>query len=157
MSLHSSEKKIAIDSAPHRALTPGKGLSAGGALPVRRSMPSGEDSMGKSLKDKIAIVSGAANGIGRAMSLRLAEEGAWVLVTDIDNDGGESVVAEIQKQGGRANFHPVDIGAGDQIESAVQAVAEEFGRIDVLCNNAAYIGTWHDALNSTDEEWEGCL
>src|SRR5690348_17163695 len=109
------------------------------------------------LQDKVAIVSAAANGIGRAISKRFAEEGAWVLVTDIDEDNGKRTVGEIKQRGGRAEFARVDIGSLDEIERAVQLVTDQFGRVDVLCNNAAYIAQWHDVLNATDEEWDGCL
>jgi len=113
--------------------------------------------MGRRLMDRVAIVSGAANGIGQAISQRFAEEGAWVLVTDIDPEAGERTVAEIRATGGRADFRRVDIGSREEMEDAVAAVAAQFGRIDVLVNNAAFIGTWHDVLEATDEEWEGCL
>lgn len=111
----------------------------------------------KRLENKIAIVSGAANGIGKAMSERFAQEGAWVLVTDIDAAGGQRTVDEICSTGGQAEFCRVDIGVREEIEAAVARVADRFGRLDVLCNNAAYIGKWHDVLNATDEEWSGCL
>jgi len=113
--------------------------------------------MGRRLMDRVAIVSGAANGIGQAISQRFAEEGAWVLVTDIDPEAGERTVAEIRATGGRADFRRVDIGSREEMEDAVAAVAAQFGRIDVLVNNAAFIGQWHDVLEATDEEWEGCL
>jgi NAD(P)-dependent dehydrogenase (short-subunit alcohol dehydrogenase family) len=109
------------------------------------------------LQDKVAIVSAAANGIGRAIAKRLTEEGAWVLVTDIDESNGHRTVEEIRAQGGRAEFARVDIGSRDEIERAVKIASVRFGRIDVLCNNAAFIGQWHDVLNATDEEWDGCL
>jgi NAD(P)-dependent dehydrogenase (short-subunit alcohol dehydrogenase family) len=111
----------------------------------------------KRLQDKVAIVSAAANGIGRAISKRFAEEGAWLLVTDIDEMNGRGTVDEIRQQGGRAEFARVDIGAPDEIERAAKIASDQFGRIDVLCNNAAFIGQWHDVLNATDEEWDGCL
>jgi NAD(P)-dependent dehydrogenase (short-subunit alcohol dehydrogenase family) len=111
----------------------------------------------KRLQDKVAIVSAAANGIGRAISKRFAEEGAWVLVTDIDETNGRQTVEQIRQQGGRAEFARVDIGSRDEIERAVKIASDQFGRIDVLCNNAAFIGKWHDVLNATDEEWDGCL
>ena len=113
--------------------------------------------MVRQLQDKVAIVSGAANGIGQAISRRFAEEGAWVLVTDIDEEAGQRTVAEIREAGGQAQFGRVDIGSREEIDRAVKSVAEQFGRIDVLVNNAAFIGTWHDVLHATDEEWEGCL
>jgi NAD(P)-dependent dehydrogenase (short-subunit alcohol dehydrogenase family) len=111
----------------------------------------------KQLENKIAIVSGAANGIGQAISKRLAEEGAWVLVTDIDEPAGLRTVEEIRQQGGQAEFARVDIASREQIERAVKTVADKFDRIDILCNNAAYISQWHDVLHATDEEWDGCL
>jgi NAD(P)-dependent dehydrogenase (short-subunit alcohol dehydrogenase family) len=111
----------------------------------------------KRLLDKVAIVSGAANGIGQAISRRFAEEGAWVLVTDIDERAGCRTVEEIRGRGGQAEFARVDIGVREEIDRAVRVVSDRFGRVDVLCNNAAYIGQWHDVLNATDEEWDGCL
>jgi NAD(P)-dependent dehydrogenase (short-subunit alcohol dehydrogenase family) len=109
------------------------------------------------LKDKVAIVSGAANGIGRAISEVFAKEGAWVLVTDIDGKAAETTAAEICRNGGQADFCRVDIGNRSEIERAVKITSAKFGRVDVLCNNAAYIGDWHDVLNATEEEWNGCL
>jgi NAD(P)-dependent dehydrogenase (short-subunit alcohol dehydrogenase family) len=111
----------------------------------------------KRLSGKVAIVSGAANGIGKAISYRYAEEGAWVLVTDIDGTRGRQAVEEICRNGGDGEFLEVDLGNKQQIDAAVAHVAERFGRLDVLCNNAAYIGKWHSVLDATDEEWEGCL
>lgn len=109
------------------------------------------------VKDKIAIVTGAAQGIGQAISQVLAEEGASVLVTDINGELAEKVAAEIRQSGGKAESCRVDLGSREEIEKAVKLVVDKFGRIDVLCNNAAYIGQWHDVLNATDEEWQGCL
>jgi NAD(P)-dependent dehydrogenase (short-subunit alcohol dehydrogenase family) len=80
-----------------------------------------------------------------------------VLVTDIDEAAARNTAQGITEAGGQAKFHRVDIGSLEQIESAVKSVAEEFGRIDVLVNNAAYIGAWHGVLHATDEEWDGCL
>jgi len=109
------------------------------------------------VKDKVAIVTGAAQGIGQAISQVLAEEGAWVLVTDINGDLAEDTAAEIRKSGGRAEACRVDIASRDEIERAAKLAADKFGRIDVLCNNAAYIGEWHDVANATEAEWQGCL
>jgi NAD(P)-dependent dehydrogenase (short-subunit alcohol dehydrogenase family) len=113
--------------------------------------------MTQRLKDRIAIVTGAASGIGEAIALRLAEEGAWVLVTDINGEGAFKVAAEIRNRDGQADSYTVDIGKPDQIESAVRKVSDQFGRIDILCNNAAFIGKWHEVMEATDEEWRGCL
>ncbi len=109
------------------------------------------------LKERVAIVTGAAQGIGQAISQVFAEEGAWVLVTDIDAEGAEKTADAIRRAGGQAESCRVDIGSLDEIQRAAKIASHKFGRIDVLCNNAAYIGKWHDVLNATDEEWNGCL
>lgn len=111
----------------------------------------------KRLENKIAIVTGAASGIGRAISEYFAQEGAWVLVTDRDGEAAEKVAAEIRAQNGQADFAKVDVASREAIEEAAKLVVKKFGRVDVLCNNAAYIGQWHDVLESTEEEWDGCL
>lgn len=111
----------------------------------------------KRLENKIAIVTGAANGIGRAISELFVEEGARVLVTDMDGAGAEKVAAEIRERSGKAESFRVDIRNADEINAAVKKVSDQFGRIDVLVSNAAYIGKWHDVLNATEEEWTGCL
>jgi len=109
------------------------------------------------LQDKVVIVTGAGNGIGQAISQIFAEQGAWVLVTDIDAAAAENTAVGIRQNGGQAEFCRVDIGNPEDIELAAKSALEKFGRIDVLCNNAAYIGTWHDVLNATEQEWNGCL
>lgn len=111
----------------------------------------------KQLKDRVAIVSGGGRGIGRAVCEVFAEAGAWVLVTDIDAEAAQEAAAQIRDAGGAAEAARVDIGRREEIDAAVKTVADRFGRIDVLCNNAAYMGEWHDVLNATDEEWAGCL
>jgi NAD(P)-dependent dehydrogenase (short-subunit alcohol dehydrogenase family) len=89
------------------------------------------------LEHRSAIVTGAAQGIGRACALALAEAGAAVAVADIDAAQGEAVAAEIRSGGGRALFLPVDVRSMAEMRRMAEATVEAFGRIDVLVNNAA--------------------
>jgi NAD(P)-dependent dehydrogenase (short-subunit alcohol dehydrogenase family) len=111
----------------------------------------------KRLENKTAIVTGAANGIGRAISELFAEEGAFVVVTDIEIESGESVVATIRACGGQAQFKKADVTQGADVQAAVDAAASHTGRIDILCNNAGYLGQFHAVLESTASEWERCI
>src|SRR5437763_16031398 len=104
------------------------------------------------LKDKISIVTGAAHGIGKAIAECFAEEGAWVLVVDIDEHYGEDTAEQIREKGGQAVFALCDVGDPQSVFRTVEQAGVETGRIDILCNNAAYIARWHDILEAPDEE-----
>jgi NAD(P)-dependent dehydrogenase (short-subunit alcohol dehydrogenase family) len=108
------------------------------------------------LQNKIAVVTGGANGIGRAISQLFAEEGAWVLVADVEEDAGIATVHGIRDSGGAAEFCRADVSSISDVTRAV-ATAAAHGRIDILCNNAAYLGNFHAILESTDEEWSKCI
>ena len=110
------------------------------------------------LDTKIAIVTGAAHGIGQAIAEVFAEHGAWVLLADIDDAAGEATAASIRERGGRAEFRHVDVADESQVDAAVKHAAEVGdGRIDVLCNNASYLGQWHDVAHATRDEWDRCF
>ena len=110
------------------------------------------------LKDKIAIVTGSANGIGKAISELFAEEGAWVLVTDIEDKAGQETMAGIRGKGGKAEFLHADVSRREDVKRAVETAAAQNGRIDVLVNNAAYlIEDFHGALDSNEDEWRKCI
>lgn len=110
------------------------------------------------LKDKIAIVTGGANGIGRAIAELFAAEGARVLIADIEDDRGQETVRAIQAAGGQATFAHSDVSSQGDVREAVRKAAEHSGRIDILCNNAAYLSPdFHGALDSTEEEWRKCI
>jgi len=89
------------------------------------------------LENKVAIITGGAQGIGRAYCLRFAEEGAAVAVIDLRADQAEAVAKEIQEKGGRAIAIVVDITDEEGVGKMAAQVIEEFGRVDVLVNNAA--------------------
>ncbi len=109
------------------------------------------------LKDQTAIVTGAAHGIGRAIAERFAEEGALVLLVDVDETAGLEAAAALRASGLKAEFARADVSSKSDVAAAAQMAAQWTGRIDVLCNNAAYLGPFHDVLEATGEEWERCL
>jgi 3-oxoacyl-[acyl-carrier protein] reductase len=117
-------------------------------------------SAGKRLIDKVAIVTGGggSNSIGRAISLRLAEEGAKVAIFDIDLDGAKRVVAEIEAAGGIALAVKCDITDLDECHKSVKMVAEAWtSRIEILVNNAAHFGTmgeWRPFDEWDVDEWD---
>jgi NAD(P)-dependent dehydrogenase (short-subunit alcohol dehydrogenase family) len=109
------------------------------------------------LSGKSAIVTGAAHGIGQAIAELFAEQGANVLVADIDDAAGEAVAAALRGRGLAAQFHHVDVADDAQVAAAVDRTAElNAGRIDILVNNAAYIGAWHDVVAALPDEWSKC-
>ena len=88
------------------------------------------------LNGRVALVTGAASGIGEATAKRLASEGAAVLVTDVQDAAGTQVVKDITDSGGRASYLHLDVTSQPEWEAAVAAALEEFGRLDILVNNA---------------------
>ena len=88
------------------------------------------------MKDKIAVVTGAASGIGREIALHFAREGAAVTVSDINGNAALAVVAEIEQQGQRAMATAMDVSDEAAVEAGIQATVDRFGGIDVLVSNA---------------------
>lgn len=85
---------------------------------------------------RVVLVTGAASGIGKATSLRLAREGATVVVADIQDAAGEAAVAEIEAAGGRAVYQRLDVSDEDSWTAAMARVERDLGRLDLLVNNA---------------------
>ncbi len=105
------------------------------------------------MKDKIAVVTGAASGIGRATAQLLAEAGAKVVVADIDAVNGEAAAADLRKQGFSAVFLPVDMTRGESITAFAQAVAAQLGAVDILVNGAGW-GHTKPFWEGTPELWD---
>lgn len=92
------------------------------------------------LNNKVALVTGAASGIGRAIALAFAREGARVVVSDTALDGGAQTVALIEAAGGQAVFEAADVGQSEQARRLVGRAVSAFGQLDVACNNAGVAG-----------------
>ena len=109
-----------------------------------------------SLKDKVALVTGASQGIGRATSLALAEAGAQVAVAARSAEKLRSLVTELEARGSRALAIPMDVADATQIKTGFQQVLAHFGRLDILVNNAA-ITRDTLALRMKLEDWDAVL
>jgi NAD(P)-dependent dehydrogenase (short-subunit alcohol dehydrogenase family) len=91
------------------------------------------------LGGKVAIVTGGASGLGRGMVELLVEEGASVVIADVDREGGEALARQL---GAATAFHQTDVGDADQIQAAVDLAVERFGGLHVMCNNAGIGGSF---------------
>ena len=103
------------------------------------------------LKDKVAVVTGSASGFGEGIAKRFADEGAHVLLGDINKEGAERVVSEIRDQGGNALSFQVDVSNSLQVKEMLDSVTKTYGKLDILIQNAA-IGMHAKPLINTDEE-----
>ncbi len=110
----------------------------------------------RGLKDKVAIVTGSASGIGKATAIRLAEEGVKQVIADINVEAGEQVAAEIRQSGMDCVFVACDVGDSQQIATLVNTCKERYGRIDILVNNAG-VGTYGKTPNLDPEQWHHVL
>ncbi len=108
------------------------------------------------LKDKVAIITGAASGIGKATAKLFAEHGAKVVVADIDKDGGSQVVTQIQKGGNEAIFVETDVTLKVDTEQMVAQTVETYGKLDILFNNAG-IAMRLPVAELPEEDWHRCL
>jgi len=109
-----------------------------------------------SLEGRIAVVTGAASGIGRGIAIRLAEMGAKVAALDIDEEKGQQVASEIQASGGESLFLKCDVSNAAACHQATEAVIQRWGRIDILCNCAG-IAIRKSVVDLTEDEWDRAL
>jgi NAD(P)-dependent dehydrogenase (short-subunit alcohol dehydrogenase family) len=105
------------------------------------------------LAGKVALITGAASGIGRATALLFAREGAAIAVADVKTDDGQRTADEIIESGGRAFFEPMDITRTVDCRRLVERAIHEFGRIDILFNNAGIIRR-ATVLDLSEEDWD---
>ena len=107
------------------------------------------------LKDKIALITGASSGIGRETALLFAREGAGVVVVDVDDKNGRETVAAIEGQKGKALFVHADVSQANECQQMIAAAEKQFGRLNVLFNNAGIMHSQDDDVISTEEKiWD---
>jgi NAD(P)-dependent dehydrogenase (short-subunit alcohol dehydrogenase family) len=107
------------------------------------------------LENKVALITGAGSGIGRESALLFAQEGARIVVVDVNDAAGEAVVAEVREAGGEAVYAHADVSKSTEAEGMVRTAEESFGRLDVLFNNAGISHAKDDDAVATEEEvWD---
>ena len=108
------------------------------------------------LDGKVAMITGAGSGIGKAIAKLFASAGAKVIVTDVDGPAGEYVSTSIERQGKKATFMKLDVSNGAEVKQVVAAGTAKYGEINILCNAAAilFIGT---ALETNEAQWNRVL
>jgi len=112
--------------------------------------------MYEELDDSVAVVTGAARGIGRAIAKRLSAHNARMILADIDLDGVRTTAAEVSDAGGRAEAYRLDVGDPDAIVRFVGEVTASFGRVDILVNNAGIVSR-KSAVELSLEDWNRTL
>ena len=106
------------------------------------------------LKNKVVVITGGALGIGKATCKKLAEEGAKVAITDIRDNEGESLQKEIAELGGHAKYWNLDVSNEKNVIEVFKEIKHEFGKIDVLINNAGISGVNKPTHEIEEEEWD---
>jgi NAD(P)-dependent dehydrogenase (short-subunit alcohol dehydrogenase family) len=109
------------------------------------------------LAGKVALVTGAASGLGAETARRLAREGAAVMLSDLNSTAGEAVAAQIIASGGRAAFSAQDVSSEDDWAATVTATTGAFGRLDILVNNAGIVGNQLDLMTHSLADWRRIL
>jgi len=113
------------------------------------------------LKDKVALVTGAASGVGRAIALAMAREGASVVVADRNEMPGEDTVRLVQESGGNAAFVQLEVTEASRHVAVIERALELFGRLDIACNNAGISvgrsGKYNPLADSSIEDWHDII
>lgn len=109
------------------------------------------------LKDKVAIVTGAARGIGRSVAKLYAEAGAKVAVSDLEKEGGEETVGQIKSAGGEAFFVQADAGKAEDNEQLVKATVDRYGALHIACNNAGIGGPQAPVGETPIDGWDNVI
>jgi NAD(P)-dependent dehydrogenase (short-subunit alcohol dehydrogenase family) len=106
------------------------------------------------LKDKVAIVTGAASGMGKAIAKLYAQEGAKIIVSDLNLEGAEAVVKEIIEDNGIAKAVQVNVAKQEDIDYMIDTAVQEYGTLDILVNNAGIMDGFEPVEDILDERWD---
>jgi NAD(P)-dependent dehydrogenase (short-subunit alcohol dehydrogenase family) len=123
---------------------------------MKHDLTSGGVKMGR-IDNKVAVITGAASGMGRATAIRFATEGASVVIVDLNSNGGEEVASECRQVGGRAVFQKADVSNEEQVKAAINRAVQEFGRLDITFNNAGLSGAVGPIDEISVEDWDRTL
>jgi NAD(P)-dependent dehydrogenase (short-subunit alcohol dehydrogenase family) len=106
------------------------------------------------LDKKVAVITGAASGIGRAAAIRFAGEGASVVIADLNREGGEAALRDCRENGGNAAFQLTDVSKEENVKAAIDRAVKEFGRLDIIYNNAGLGGAVGQLEKTSAENWD---
>lgn len=106
------------------------------------------------LQNQVAVVTGAASGMGKQISLLFAKEGAKVVVSDLNLDGAKATVNDITSQGGTAIAIKTNVAVEEDVQNLIDTTVQTYGTVDILINNAGIMDNMEPAADITDEQWE---
>ena len=109
------------------------------------------------LKDKVAVITGGGSGLGRAIALRFAQEGARIVVAEINEANGEETTTMAQARGVEAFDVPTDVSKSEQVMSLFKALDDRGWPVDILVNNAGNAGQLAPTHEVTEEQWEAII
>ena len=105
------------------------------------------------LEGRVALVTGGGSGIGRASAIAFAQEGARVVVSDVDLGGGDETVRLIEERGGESTFVPADVSDGEQVAQLVATTLDRYGRLDCAHNNGGIEGPLASVVDLAEDDW----
>lgn len=109
------------------------------------------------LDERVAIVTGAGTGLGRAIAEEFAREGAGVAVLEINADSADRAVSELAEHGVEARAYPTDVASREQVDAAFEAVSQDYGQLDIVVNNAGISRVGPHTQEVTDEDWHDSI
>jgi NAD(P)-dependent dehydrogenase (short-subunit alcohol dehydrogenase family) len=109
------------------------------------------------LEGKVAFITGGASGIGAGTAKRFAQEGARIVLADVQDEDGEKIRQEIESSGGQAHYVHCDVSSPESVKTAIDGAVEKFGKLDIVFANAGINGVWAPVDEIQPEEWDKTL